>query len=316
MNTDLYLFERHQIDDLLWNKTIDRFPYGYPYAYTWYLDSVCERWIALANDDFSLIFPIPIKQKLGIKYAFTPWWTQQLGLITSNPEYENILPTIIKALMKRVMHINLMIHYGTPIELIKSIDELKVFEHRTYQLNLIHEYSRIWDNYTDKRRNNIRRALMEGLITKQHIHFEDFMTFFHVRAYRNSEYLTSAQIQVLGRLLIEALERNHCELWGVYKGEALIATAAFIRSEHYWTYIASATSLTGRKTHAMSLLLDRFFYEHAQENMIFDFEGSDIPSIAQFFKGFGAYPVTYYRLWYWNLPKWVLKFKELLQRVL
>ncbi len=310
MNVELYLFERHQIDDSLWNRTVNTSLYGYPYAYTWYLDAVCEQWKALANDDFSLIFPIPIKQKLGIKYVYTPWWTQQLGLLTTARDNEKILPTIIKAVMSRVKHINLMLHYGTPIELLRELPKTKIFTHTTYQLNLVHEYSQIWNGYTDKRRNNIRKALLEGLEVHQHIHFEEFMTFFHIRAYRNSEFLTSAQIQVLGRLLIEALDRNRCELWGVYKGRALIAVAAFIRSEHYWVYIASATSLTGRKTHAMSLLLDRFFYEHSQENMIFDFEGSDIDTIAKFFKGFGAFPVTYYRLWYWDLPNWLLKIKE------
>jgi hypothetical protein len=44
--------------------------------------------------------------------------------------------------------------------------------------------------------------------------------------------------------------------------------------------------------------------------MTLDFEGSNIPGIARFYKGFGALPQTYYSLHQNRLPKLLQIFKK------
>jgi hypothetical protein len=58
----------------------------------------------------------------------------------------------------------------------------------------------------------------------------------------------------------------------------------------------------------MHFLFDNIIYQFAGHNMFLDFEGSEIESIARFFKGFGSDKVNYYRLKLNRLPfflKWM-----------
>jgi len=48
--------------------------------------------------------------------------------------------------------------------------------------------------------------------------------------------------------------------------------------------------------------VDQLIRDHAGSEKILDFEGSNIPSIARFFSGFGARPETYQEVRFSRLP--------------
>jgi hypothetical protein len=60
----------------------------------------------------------------------------------------------------------------------------------------------------------------------------------------------------------------------------------------------------------MFLLIDTYIGQNAGKEMTLDFEGSNIPGIARFYKGFGALPQTYYSLHQNRLPKLLQIFKK------
>src|SRR6266540_2812535 len=58
----------------------------------------------------------------------------------------------------------------------------------------------------------------------------------------------------------------------------------------------------GRKKEANHFLFDSIFKEFAGSNLLFDFEGSDIPGIKSFYEKFGSVNQAYYKLHFNHLP--------------
>lgn len=81
---------------------------------------------------------------------------------------------------------------------------------------------------------------------------------------------------------------------GVYTGTDLLASCILFYDEKRVYYILAGNHPDARDTGASHLLIARLVEEHAGTNRIFDFEGSDNPSIALYYEGFGA-SVEYYR---------------------
>jgi dTDP-4-amino-4,6-dideoxygalactose transaminase len=63
---------------------------GNIYAYSWYLNNVCEKWDTLVEDDYVSVMPLPYRKKMGVTYIFPPTITQQLGVFSHENISENI----------------------------------------------------------------------------------------------------------------------------------------------------------------------------------------------------------------------------------
>lgn len=71
-------------DDLneeAWNKTVRKHGNGRPYAFSWYLDAVCDYWDALVYGDYEYVLPLPFYQRVGKNFGIMPPWAHQLGII-------------------------------------------------------------------------------------------------------------------------------------------------------------------------------------------------------------------------------------------
>ena len=82
---------RSNINDVLWNKCIANSINSLVYANTWYLDAVTENWDAYVWEtefEYTAVFPIPNKSKLGLKYVYPPFFIQQLGLFSTDDNIE------------------------------------------------------------------------------------------------------------------------------------------------------------------------------------------------------------------------------------
>jgi hypothetical protein len=58
--------------------------------------------------------------------------------------------------------------------------------------------------------------------------------------------------------------------------------------------IASSTLPKGRTLEANHYLFDRLIHEFAGQNLILDFEGSDLPGVARFYEKFGSANQPYF----------------------
>ncbi|MCX6283824.1 MAG: hypothetical protein NTW31_06290 [Bacteroidetes bacterium] len=77
--------KHNEIDRARWDGCISRSLNRRVYAFSWYLDIVAPAWEALVSDDYLSVFPLTPGRKAGVCYLFQPFFTQQLGLFSSNP---------------------------------------------------------------------------------------------------------------------------------------------------------------------------------------------------------------------------------------
>jgi hypothetical protein len=101
-----------------------------------------------------------------------------------------------------------------------------------------------------------------------------------------------------GRLILltqTAIQRNAAFITGVSEvgvGQLLCA-AIFMKTDSRITFLFSGLTEEGKQCQAMTYLLDQVIQNHANQQVVFDFEGSDDDNLARFYLGFGGQEVKY-----------------------
>jgi hypothetical protein len=84
-------------------------------------------------------------------------------------------------------------------------------------------------------------------------------------------------------------EKKQAITYSVFSGRnELLASCVFFFSHDRAYYILVGNHPNGKTLGASHYLIDRFIADYAGTNMILDFEGSDIRSLAFFYQSFGA----------------------------
>jgi hypothetical protein len=104
-------------------------------------------------------------------------------------------------------------------------------------------------------------------------------------------------------------KKEKATTYGVYTKEGeLLASAVFFFSHHRAYYIMVGNHPNGKTLGASHALINAFIKDHAGENIMLDFEGSDIRSLAFFYSSFGAGEEKYSAIHLNKLPaplKWL-----------
>ena len=90
----------------------------------------------------------------------------------------------------------------------------------------------------------------------------------------------------------------------------LIASAAFFFSHERAYYILVGNHPNGKTSGASHALINTFIKDHAGQNVLLDFEGSDIRNLAFFYSSFGATEEKYAAIKLNRLPlylRWLKK---------
>ena len=108
--------EHNDVDTEKWDRCIKRAINSTPYAFSWYLDIVVSHWNAIILNDYEAVFPLPTKRKWGIQYAFTPFWVQQLGLISQTNEGLKRIDDFISLIPSTYRFIELNMNHDVPVK--------------------------------------------------------------------------------------------------------------------------------------------------------------------------------------------------------
>ena len=136
--------------------------------------------------------------------------------------------------------------------------------------------------------NNLKKANRENLVfaaEDYHTAIDLFNQLYHSRTphvtaqdYENFRSLC-AKLSGQGNVLARKVSAANGEL---------LAVALLLKDEGRIYNMMNSTTEKGRKTEANHFLFDRIFEEFAGSNLLFDFEGSDIQGIKNFYEKFGS----------------------------
>lgn len=272
-----------KIDKSKWDNCINNSANGLIYAYSFYLDAMSENWDALVLNDYQIVMPITWKKKYGIYYLFQPPFTASLGVFGNNISKE-IVKTFLENIPQKFRYWDFYLNR----ENLFSIPEFPMYERSNFILRLLSDYDSIKGKYASSTSRNIKRSIKFGNEIKKDIPIADVIHLSKEQA-RNFSTIEEKTYSNFSGLFHFLNEKSQAITYGVYSPQdKLVASCAYFFSHDRAYYIFVGNHPDGKTSGASHMMIDAFIQDHAGKNLIIDFEGSNIPSLAFFYKSFGA----------------------------
>ncbi len=302
----------HQINEKNWDDCISASNERMVYAFSWYLNIVCRRWDAVVEEEggkYVSVFPLPLGRRMGQLGILQPYFTQQLGLFTTHNSKYKCIDAYLDLIPLKYKSIYLQLNTNNEVEL-KSTNGLKAIERVTYHLSLLPTYQELLKRYRNK--HKLHKAQRSNIQVKPLSSIEPLIQLFKSTKGKELSEVKEKHYRLLAKLYKELEKRNAVELLQVTNPAGKpIAAALFILQPDKVIYLFSGANEEGRRTSAVTLLLDSVICKYAGSQRILDFEGSMVPSVAKFYANFGATPITYVSLTRQHTP-WYLIWKEII----
>ena len=146
-------------------------------------------------------------------------------------------------------------------------------------------------DYNKGRKHALNKGIKQNICLES-VQFDELLLL--AKTHYQYPELKEKDFQNLAKLVLTLSEKSKVSIIGVYEQEQLIGGSVFVIHNHRITYLFSAMHPKGKQQQVPTLLIDHLIKSYADTARIFDFEGSMIPSIASFFKSFGAQKETYF----------------------
>jgi hypothetical protein len=294
-----------QIDKQKWDTCIDAAPNGLVYAYAIYLDSMAKNWDALVLNDYEAVMPLTWNKKYGIHYLYQPPFTACLGIFGNRVNASTVM-AFLKAVPPKFKYWDICFNAGN----LFSVPGFNLYERMNYVLALNKPYEILYDNYRDNIKRNIKRSEKLNLVFKKNTGIDQIMLLVSEQA-RKFASLAARDFENFKKLYSHLHKKEKAITYGMYTTEGqLMAGAAFLFSHNRAYYILVGNHPNGKTLGASHALINAFIKDHAGQNLLLDFEGSDMASLAHFYSGFGAVEEKYSALKLNRLPlglKWMKK---------
>jgi len=289
-----------EIDKAKWDACISNAPNGLIYGYSFYLDCMAKQWDALVLNDYEAVIPLTWNKKYGFYYLYQPAFTASLGVFGKNltkgiiDDFVSMLPSKFK-LVEISLNSGNIVGDSRPFSLLRS----------NYILHLNRSYEQLYKSYRDNHKRNITKAFQFGCRVSKEIAIDEIIQLNkeqlqHVDGTKPEDYPNFKK-------LYELLKgRKQAEVYGIIDPKnKVLASAVFFFSHNRAYYIMVGNHPDGKTIGASHALIDAFIKDHAGQNLILDFEGSDIRNLAFFYSGFGATEEIYPALKINRLPFYV-----------
>ncbi|MES2838584.1 MAG: hypothetical protein V4667_13730 [Bacteroidota bacterium] len=299
--------KHNEIDKQKWNECILNSFNGIVYAYTHYLDVVCPNWEALVKDDYEMVMPLTWNKKYGKYYIYQPPFTQQLGVFSKEHLTEKIVEKFLLAIPKHFQFLEF--NLNTYNKLSNKEYNSKAF--LTHELDMISPYEFLYKSYSENTKRNLKKANHHQLKILNNCKVDEIINLFkknkgkEVKAFKPEHYV------MLNKLYNKFYKVGFAKAFAVCNSaNEIIAGALFFFSNNKAIFLFSGNSTEGKEKAALFFLIDQFIKNHSEKNLTLDFEGSNNPTLARFYKSFGSKPITYLHVKKNDLPfylKWLKK---------
>lgn len=282
------------IDQLKWDQCVARSENGLVYSRYDYLDTICDHWHGMVVNDYQGVMALPWRRKWGIRYFYEPAFTQQLGLTGNIP----VPAKILEACYSFARYGDLLFNFGNGSLAGTVTTKQKI----NLVIDLSAGYEKIYSAYKKDLQQNLRkseRANLSVLPGESKTAISLYMSSYNNRFghVRGTDY---HQFEKLCGLLSK---NEMCFTRKVVNSTGdLLSTGIFFRDNKRVYNIMNTTTGPGRNAEANHYLLDSVLKEFGGHQLLFDFEGSDLPGVKSFYEKFGAIEQPYYHYHFNRLP--------------
>lgn len=310
MNKNIRYLGRADVNTEKWNECISMSGNGLIYAYTWWLDKMCEQWSALVLDDYDAVMPLTWKKKFGFSYLYQPWFTASLGMFAKLPlniDFADFLAAIPSKYLLWDFSVNEYNELATNDE-----TQVKVIW-RVNQCIEEKKYETVYNDYSRLCRRKLAKAAESQLSVKiNEISCAKLVTLYEQYYAAEHPGITSAIYTQLAQVCQIAFDKAMATTYSAFSqaGE-IVAFYLVLHDKKYMYSLLGGSNPVGKETGAFYLLTDAAIRQATHNKIVFRFEGSDIPGIAFFNKQFGSSDIKYMHIQRNELPFWAKPFKRL-----
>jgi hypothetical protein len=293
---------RHEdIDPAKWDACVERAANGLIYAYSFYLDYMSRNWDGLVLGDYEAVMPLTWRRKFGIYYLYQPAFVAHAGVF-GNKLSEQIINEFIKAIPEKFRLVEINLNPGNTFNFKENL-------RKNYVLPLSDSYENIAGRYKENVRRNVKKAIAAGCIVKKDFGVEEVAEIARTQLKTVVE-IREEDFSRFRDLYLYLHRQQRAITYGVFnRQDELLASCVYFFSHNRAYYILVGNHPNGKTLGASHYLIDRFIADHANSNLLLDFEGSDIRNLEFFYQGFGGSAEVYPALRVDRLPWYVVAFR-------
>lgn len=233
-----------------------------------------KRWDLLVYNDYEAVMPIPYVRKYGIKVVLNPMLCQQLGVFSKKDDVllnEAFLDFLKNNYLIRVYHFNDHNQFNSPIERKKNF------------IIYPDSYEKVFANYSPKRKRKLR--LGEDILSDSEIRI---ISFNEAKLFIENNMTGLAKrndVHGFTRIFKIFYDFKKLTFCAFYYQNQIINLISVYSDYKTLALLGTFNEKDFIKISGSSVLIDDMIKKNI-ETAAFDFEGSEVPSVEEFFRGF------------------------------
>lgn len=263
---DIRFISRKKIDSKLWDNCVNKSPGGSIFAFSWYLDYVCDNWNAIVAGNYDYIMPVVEQNKWGFVYSSMPVLAKYLGIIGPMPVTDDIAKTFISFFLQKYKLARHVFNKTTPLFPSNELSSVSIL--RTTEIDLICQYDRIYKQYSVNLQQNLENCDLKNYNLVSGVQLIDLLQLHNQS---NLNFGLAANFDILKRIRkmgLHALREKSAEIVGAYDSQnKLWASVLFISSHNKVFPVFFAQKRNAEKNYVLDQLIDYFIRKHVEKNL-------------------------------------------------
>ena len=251
--------------------------------------------------DYEFIMPIPYTIKNNQSVLYQPFFSQQLNILGKKLPSVELINKFVSSIPQKFK----LAQFNLPNYLIQNASDYEIEEVFCQTLDLNKEYKVIASGYSTNAKRQIKKGIKNELKVAEVGNLGFFIELFKETVGVKLNF-TEDNYDRLQSLMHVGLANGSGKLLSVQLGDSIVAMGFFFVQNNRVTYLKGASTIQGRDSGAMYYLMESMIQEYSNSKRVFDFGGSKVSSVAEFYKKLGGVNETYLSFSKNNLP-WLLK---------
>jgi hypothetical protein len=254
-------------------------------------------WEALVDDDYDSVFPVPARERFGIKYIATPIFLQQLGAFAPDKPAENVISEYLDYMPEFYRLVDLCV--GQKVR----YDGYSVTEKINYELDLSDSYEVLWENFDPACRRNIEKSQRGKVKIVDDIKASELIDLFIRMKEKVAGKIKQRDFARFQALMDYCVRTGKGTISGVRDKTGNIIFGQFIlKTAGSINLLFGVNTPESREKRINYYIVNEVIREYSGKKLILDFAGSSIPSVGTFMSSFGSVNNPYYRIFKNSLP--------------
>lgn len=309
-----------------WNSFVEKSPQGSIFSKTWYLTSLQAKFNILVVEENAVILAGIVLAKNHINTYSNPMLDKYLGILLKEEDnsitYKNLskqykVQELIVNELKQYKSFDYYFHPNYRNWIPFSWNNFTQQTRYTYRIVLNESADSIQKKFHGTLRNDIKNAIKNEIVITQGIDFDSFYEIINKTFLRQGSKAPFDKTK-LNSFIEKMTNRGHFHFFAAMdRGGNIHAVCGIVHDNRSSYLILNGIDIEKHIRGANALMIFESIKYYKNKGLgMYDFEGSMLPGVEQFYRRFGGKLTPYYRIWNDNTFNYIkAKTKHLYKKI-